>query len=56
MRETFRPIVGRNLASTGGAVGALAGAATGEKRASVESLVEDVKGRDIDPSALAERD
>ena len=49
-------LVSRNLASTGGAMGALAGAVIGEKRASVESLVEDVKERDVDvdPGALTD--
>jgi osmotically inducible lipoprotein OsmB len=47
-------ILSRNLASTGGAMGALAGATIGEKRVSVESLVEDVKDREIDASALAD--
>jgi hypothetical protein len=49
-------ILSRNLASTGGAMGALVGATVGEKRFSVESLVEDVRERDIDTSALGDRE
>ena len=37
-------IVSRNAASTGAAMGALVGATIGEKRASVGTVVEEIKG------------
>jgi hypothetical protein len=37
-------------------MGALVGATIGEKRVSVESLVEDVKERNVDPPALRNRE
>jgi osmotically inducible lipoprotein OsmB len=46
-------LISKNAASSGGALGALVGATIGEKRVSLDSLVEEVKER---PRSDAEAD